>query len=593
MIYCILDGDKTYPSLSSNIKITRENPDLKNKGSYTLDVTFPMSIFENRRKFRNLNRIDVSLKGNDYESATLYVGNKAVISGVGVVTSVSNTEVKMQIMDSNSEFKYASGFDKIYIDEFFNIQHSFTSYLPFNPPMISGTGYIYYMPKMIDYIPATAEHSYVGKERRAIYTPVYNETDDCILNEIVKFDDKHPLAMINPAVQYNLLHIMEVVLYNMKYEYDLSVIDKYPWNAIYVVNTGRIVPHWTVERFITEFNSLFGLAVRIENRKIIFERINYDEEPISYECLEEFTSEYDDEGVNVNETSNLKYNLYDSSEKTVHTEIPDEVMEKYPIMEFDSESQMYNSLTSIEEGERERTIFSTPTGYFYAVRKNYVNGEWTYEFIRAGQFNKLVRDPESDDAKELCIVPVTMACRTFKFRKIKLITHGDFIETEEEVDINMAIPSAEKNEYSTYNEYDTVQESLENGVSFSSLSESERMEVFFLSEHTKSFYLLDVGVTTSVVGTDPTIDAEFRDQVSFALDKTPEGVVHVGQLHTETRRINGKNQRCIKFISDDIPDPTRIYIFRNKRYVCEKIEIQITEKGIDPVKTGYFYEIVS
>ena len=60
MIYCILDGDKIYPSLSSNIKITRENPDLKDKGSYTLDVTFPMDIFENRKKFRNLNRIDVS-----------------------------------------------------------------------------------------------------------------------------------------------------------------------------------------------------------------------------------------------------------------------------------------------------------------------------------------------------------------------------------------------------------------------------------------------------------------------------------------------------------------------------------------------------
>ena len=49
MIYCILDGDKMYPSLLSNIKITRENPDLKDKGSYTLDVTFPMDIFENRK----------------------------------------------------------------------------------------------------------------------------------------------------------------------------------------------------------------------------------------------------------------------------------------------------------------------------------------------------------------------------------------------------------------------------------------------------------------------------------------------------------------------------------------------------------------
>ena len=108
MIYCVIDGDVVYPSLSSNIKITRENHELKDKGSYTLDVTFPMSIYENQLKFRHLNRIDVSLKKNDYDSATLYVHMVAVISGIGVITSVSNNEVKLQIMDSNSELKYVS-----------------------------------------------------------------------------------------------------------------------------------------------------------------------------------------------------------------------------------------------------------------------------------------------------------------------------------------------------------------------------------------------------------------------------------------------------------------------------------------------------
>ena len=119
MIYCVLDGDRVYPSLSSNIKITRENPELKDKGSYTLDVTFPMSIYENQVKFRHLNRIDVSMQKNDYDSATLYVDQVPVISGIGVITSVNNKEVKLQIMNANSEFKYVSGFDKRYIDDMF------------------------------------------------------------------------------------------------------------------------------------------------------------------------------------------------------------------------------------------------------------------------------------------------------------------------------------------------------------------------------------------------------------------------------------------------------------------------------------------
>ena len=137
MIFCLLDGDKVFPSLSSNIKITRENPELKDKGSYTLDVTFPLSVYENKKKFGHLNRIDVSMVSNDYESATLYVNSMAVISGIGVVTSVSNTEVKLQIMDANSEFKYASGVYKVYINDMFswwNKNILGLKYLPGNPP---------------------------------------------------------------------------------------------------------------------------------------------------------------------------------------------------------------------------------------------------------------------------------------------------------------------------------------------------------------------------------------------------------------------------------------------------------------------------
>lgn len=595
MIYCILDGDKIYPSLSSNIKITRENPDLKDKGSYTLDVTLPMSIFENRRKFRNLNRIDVSLKGNEYESATLYVGNKAVISGVGVVTSVSNTEVKMQIMNANSEFKYVSGFDKKYIDDLLGkLNLSIFHSIPMNPPMLNpGSLMDFFLPTMINYCEAVKSQVCVGDLDRGIYTPIYDETNDVIINEIVKINGDSPLAMINPKCQFNLLYILKMALIYMGYSYDLSEIDKYPWNRIYIVNTGQFLPHWTVERLITEFKRLFGLSARFENRKATFSSIDYDAEAVSYECMDEFSSEYDDEGIQSNETSNLKYNLYDSSEKTFYTEIPDEVMEAFTVKEYESESDMYNSFSSLTDSEKMQSIFSTPTGYFYAKTNN--GSDFT--FVRAGQFNKLVRDPENDDAEELGIVPVTMVNKGIQFRCMHIRTEfwSVSISYPEQADLKFIMPTAESEDTSTYKNYTTVQQAIEEGESANSSAraESERMEVFFLSEHTKSFCLLDVGVTTAVVGTDPTIDAEFRDQISFALDKTPEGVVHIGQFHKKASRIDGKNQRCIKFICDEIPDPTRIYIFHNKRFVCEKIEMQITEKGIDQVKTGYFYEIVS
>ena len=603
MIYCVLDGDRVYPSLSSNIKITRENPELKDKGSYTLDVTFPMSIYENQVKFRHLNRIDVRLSKNNYKSATLYVDRVAVISGIGVVTSVSNKEVKLQIMNANSEFKYASGFDKRYIDEMFKWWNSpgilGGKYLPGNPPRIEGTSFFsLFWPTMIDYDKAIESQNYVGDTSIGIYTPVYDETNDSIINEIAVSGSK--LIMINQHCQPNLLYIMKYALSTMGYTADLSAVDMFPWNRVYIINTGCALPHWTLERFITEFKALFGLSLRFEGNRAVFGRINYDAEAVSYECLDEFTSEYDDDGIQSNSTSNLKYNLYDSPEKTFYTEIPDEILSAFTVREYDSESAMYNAFPSLSDTEKAQSIFSTPTGYFYARTDSVTEIGAQYSLVRAGQFNKLVREEENDDAEELSIGPVTMARIDTEFRRLTVDADssgiwptGEF-RVDDKQSLSIIIPTTESEDASD-NQYSTVQQALELGdsVDTATRSESERMEVFFLGTGTKSFTALGKSVTLASVGTDPTIDADFKDKVSFALAKVPVGTVHVGQYHTSKSRIDGKNQRCIKFLSDEIPDPTRIFIFHNKRYVCEKIEIQITEKGIDQVKTGYFYEIVS
>lgn len=603
MIYCVLDGDRVYPSLSQNIKITRENPELKDKGSYTLDVTFPMSIYENQVKFRHLNRIDVSLQKNDYKSATLYVDHLAIISGIGVVTSVSNKEVKLQIMNANSEFKYASGFDKKYIDDMYKWWNSPVllggKYLPGNPPVISGTSFFsLFWPTMIDYDKAVESQRHVGDASIGIYTPIYDEVNDRIINEIAVSGTK--LIMIHQQCQPNLLYMLKSVLATMGYTADLSAIDVFPWNRVYIVNTGCVLPHWTVERFITEFKAFFGLSVRFEGNKAVFGRINYDAEAVSYECLDEFTSEYDDEGIQSNSTSNLRYNLYDSPEKTFYTEIPDDILNAFTVREYASESAMYNAFPSLTDTEKAQSIFSTPKGYFYARTDSVAAAGAQYTLVRAGQFNKLVRDKDNDDAEELSIVPVTMACIDTKFRRLTvdadssgLWPTGDF-RVDDEQNLSVIVPTAES-EDATDNQYSTVQQALELGdsVDVSTRSESERMEVFFLGTGTKSFTALEKTVTMATIGTDHTIDSDFKDKVSFALSKVPDGTVYVGQFHTGSSRIDGKNQRCIKFLCDEIPDPTRIYIFHNKRYVCEKIEIQITEKGIDQVKTGYFYEIVS
>lgn len=84
---------------------------------------------------------------------------------------------------------------------------------------------------------------------------------------------------------------------------------------------------------------------------------------------------------------------------------------------------------------------------------------------------------------------------------------------------------------------------------------------------------------------------------SLSLTSTP-ATHFIGQFHQSSNKneldktIENQNKVVIKFLSDDIPDPTKTFIFYNKKFVCEKIEITVGTGGVDKLKTGYFYEII-
>ena len=76
---------------------------------------------------------------------------------------------------------------------------------------------------------------------------------------------------------------------------------------------------------------------------------------------------------------------------------------------------------------------------------------------------------------------------------------------------------------------------------------------------------------------------------SLSLNSTNTGIISLGKFHNSVIKIDNRNCMEVKFKSDDIPDPSKIYIIRNKRFVCEKIELEVKDDAIEPVYTGYFY----
>ena len=79
----------------------------------------------------------------------------------------------------------------------------------------------------------------------------------------------------------------------------------------------------------------------------------------------------------------------------------------------------------------------------------------------------------------------------------------------------------------------------------------------------------------------------------WSLSLNPTDADHyLGELHQNGFVFNMKAKHCFKFLADAIPDPTRVYIIRNKRYGCEKIEASIRDGQLDRLMTGYFYEML-
>ena len=72
-----------------------------------------------------------------------------------------------------------------------------------------------------------------------------------------------------------------------------------------------------------------------------------------------------------------------------------------------------------------------------------------------------------------------------------------------------------------------------------------------------------------------------------------DGQRNLGNETAPTRSVKIKTtiKCCFKFIADKIPNTSEIFVINNKKYLCEKLEVSISNKGIDKLITGYFYEI--
>ena len=620
MITCIINGHKAYPISTSSIKVTYANQYVTDDGEYTYDITFPMNILENRVIFKNVSRLEVKKIVAKYDDCKLLCDSQLIMSGVGTILSANEKEIKLQIVGGKSRIKFNDRMTKHYIDEI-----SFGT--ADKPGYTVDKGWsqgIKDLQKIKDIYRLDEDKSqFLGVEGKWCFVPVRDETNDMIANFVgvdrtKQFIGYNAPYIMNLAVQPNLMYIFRKVVEYEGYTLKRNDFDCKPWNLLYIASAYKTrelckaLPHWSSYTFIEEFRKLFNATIVFDDILKTCSVINASElttaDSIEVEPMDEFTTDYDEDGsFSTSSTANLEYNLGNSANRDNYEVITKKVFDNFEIVHskelMGANKQFASTTLSWSEKQKRQTIIENfGNFYVYMVDEN-DNKSWK----PAGIWSPLIRDSSSDDFVDLNISPAAQVVENINFKS------GLMEDKYYERRCLLSIPSDKESDSKEYDvdddgySYTSVQDALDDESALdNSEDEQECMNIFFIlpgrvqstdGSTTKLSWVGEKSRWPQFL-TDYRINEGFRLGIAhfedsyFSLSlcmKSEFGTTSLGTLHANGLKIDNKNCMEVKFKSDDIPDPSKIYIIRNKRFVCEKIEMEVKDDAIEPVYTGYFY----
>ena len=620
MITCIINGHRAYPISTTSIKVTYANQYVTDDGEYTYDITFPMDILANREIFKNVSRFEVAKNIAKYDDCKLYVDSRIIMSGVGTILSVNQNEVKLQIVGGKSRIKFNEKLTKHYIDEL-------DLGIADKPGYIVDKGWsqgFKNIQKINDIYRLDDDKSkFLGVEGKWCFVPVRDETNDMIANFVgvdktKQFIGYNAPFIMNLAVQPSLMYIFRKVVEYEGYTITRNDYDCKPWNLLYIASAyktrelRKALPHWSSYTFIEEFRKLFNATIVFDDILKTCSVINASElttaDSIKIEPLDEYTTDYDEDGsISTSSTANLEYNLGGSANRGSYEVISKKVFENFENFhseEISLDNQFVSTTLLWSEKKKRQTIIENFGDYYIYVEDE--NGKKSWKL--AGVWSPLIRDKSSEDYVDLNISPAAQVVEDINFKTGLL--EDKYYEKRCLLSIpNDKEPDSKESDVDDDGfSYTSVQDAIDDESTLDkSEDDQECMNIFFILPGR-----VQIGgpnqTSLSWVGnksrwpqflTDYRINADYRysgiadifyDFYSLSLRKKREiGTTCLGSLHDNGLRIDNKNCMEIKFKSDEIPDPSKIYIIRNKKFVCAKIEMEVKDDAIEPIYTGYFY----
>lgn len=583
MVKLFLDNTEVIIDSAQSIKVTKENPYLTQSESYTLDVSLPLSILQNRQFFGNMQRIDTTKSNREY-SARLMNGNDIILEGTARIVQSTDLVVKVQLANGVSALKMSSEQEGEYIDNLI------TEPSVRNWAQSDGEDW-----HCLDYGPIEiARHKGYG----AI---LYDQSSELVVNAAA--------GTIYNQWRYNavsecprLIDVAFLVAEALGYELDLTYLPE-ACEHIYIMssiqgNIGKKLPHWTVKEFLEEFQNFFGCAfVRDGNRRLKLSPLSsfVNNKATSITPVDGCQVDYGQEdGTKGVMSSNLEFSMTESDTEIIDQEILEQAV-------YD---ETYQSIGAMENAFLADNIITKMRKIYRCNGEVYVGWEKdenAYELQKVAPFNPLIRF-EGNGSVGLKIAPAyieqDVECEvSLRYNSTEGQTKVfKYTAHLPKVDNPFGITLMKKNGDP---DSSTLQDLIEGTEKITSEDEkSDIMSVAFvdgLEERIKleaedgSSYS---NVPIHLAFTDCNFKKQFtnnRKKWSFSLNELQGYEFYLGQMHKIGFHTEGKVKYIVKFISEAIPSPTDIFIINGKEFACEKIEADIKEGELDNLMTGYFY----
>ncbi len=625
----------------ASIKLTRENPLFNFGGDYTLEVTMPLTgCPENLRIFGALH--------HDATPVLPYASRKYPfrlltgemnIEGEAIVTETTEESVKVQLTAGRRTLEYAVP-DDAYIDEldlgYFqrgrfppDDERNYTQIdVDLNPdaPTPRGIAQYYYYLSVRN--PSSANYEEFLQYTRGDLTetdgpcfPIYSTTEEKLINyQFAKVHTESGLTVyefIPVAPQPYLLIVISRIMEALGYDFALTEELQGKWfSRVFIANSrpvaklAKALPHWTLREFLQEVQNLLGCVFLVKGRKVTM-RMNPDfYSDIVERCelkvvADDIQTNFDAEARQ--ETSSAGNVDYDWTEEDLQLRLPDEVWENAAIQEYNSYAalvQAANALSYSVKKQSRYLFIDKSTGFVYAhlldKSDDNVNTQW--KLARIDYMPPLIRKDDSRDIDtDLRITPVRLTMnpldevegvdehgqpvtwrRTLPYPVMR--TADTTLEGAEWYSVNAKInPSEEDDEREKKDagEKEVLEVALWNGRS---QYQYEDAGGHMASQEVPTSVGADTPETTGVIKA----FGITNDDDVFRLTNTAAGV---GKMLADSPAIDVRAERRLQFLDRNDYDPTLPYLIRNRLYACKRLELTITEEGLQPLKTGYFYPI--